>query len=265
MKRGIKRFVFFFLNIKYFFRMIDLIGILQYVKFLVLNYKEGYIIDDNVRVLIVVLRFYEKIGDKFYFDFVYRYMVFLYNVYIEDGFFRNFMNYLRVFLDEKGIEDCFVRFLIVFLYVYSFEIFDSFIKEFVYVMLKCLFRNVLYFIYLISIVYLVIVFLILYDIKEFLSEVKMYLEVFFEKFLNFYYKYLDENWKWFLDKFIYVNVIIFYVLFRVFVVIEKEKYLKVVKEVFDFLFGILFENGFLRVIGNRGWYEKGKECFYFDE
>ncbi|AZT90535.1 glycosyltransferase [Caldicellulosiruptor changbaiensis] len=265
MKKGMKRLVLPSLNTKHLFRMTDSTGILQHAKFSVPNYKEGYTTDDNARALIVALRLFEKTGDKAYLDLVYRYMAFLYNSYTDDGYFRNFMNYSRVFIDEKGTEDCFARSLIALSYVYSSDVLDSSIKELSYVMLKRSLRNVLELKYPISMAYAIIALSMLHDIKEFSNEAKMYLEALSEKLLNLYKKHSDENWKWFSNKLTYANAILPYALFRAFAVTEKERYLKVAKESLDFLTTILFENGILRVIGNRGWYEKGKERSYFDE
>lgn len=265
MKKGVKRIALPSLNTTHLFRMSDSTGILQHAKFSVPNYKEGYTTDDNARALIVALRLYKKTADKSYLDLVYKYMAFLYNAYTEDGYFKNFMNYSRVFLDEKGTEDCFARALIGISYVYSSDELDNSIKELAYVMLKHSLRNVLHLKSHISIAYAIVALSILHDIKEFSKEAKMYLEALSEKLMNLYKKYSSNEWKWFSNALTYANAILPFALFRAFAVTEREKYLNIAKESLDFVGNILFENGILRLIGNRGWHVKGSQRAYFDE
>jgi len=253
------------INANHLFTMTDSTGILQHAKFSVPNYKEGYTTDDNSRALIVALKLYEKTGDKSYLDLIYRYMAFIFNAFIEDGYFKNFMTYSRIFLDEKGSEDCFGRTLISLSLVYNSNVLEKGIKDLAYDMLSRSIKNVPYINSYISTAYVIIALSLLYDTKEFGKLAKEYLEELSERLIKLYKENSDGTWRWFSNKLTYANAILPFSLLKAFEVTERERYLNIAKDSLEFLTGILFENGFLRVIGNRGWYEKGKNRSYFDE
>lgn len=253
------------LNTNHLFRMTDSTGILQHAKCSVPNYNEGYTTDDNARALIVALKLYETTSDNRYLELIYRYSAFIFSSLTDDGWFRNIMNYSRVFIDEKGTEDCFGRTLTALSYLYSCQCVESGLKEFAYLVLRRVMRNVLNLSSPISMAYSIIGLSILHDMKEFSNEATRYLLILSEKIINSYNKYADENWQWFLNKISYANGILPFALFKSFVVTENERYLKVATESLDFLVSNTFEDSILRVIGNNGWYERGKERAYFDE
>lgn len=253
------------MNFEHLFRMTDSTGILQHAKFSIPDYNHGYTTDDNARALIVAINQYENTRDIKFLALIYKYVSFINYAKTKDGFFRNFMNYSKVFIDENGTEDCFSRTLIALSYLHISSIEDEGIKEWTYVTLKQTLRNVLLLKYPISIAYALIALSNLHDEKKFSKEVKIYLEVLSEKLVNLYERNTDRKWKWFSDKMTYANAILPYSLLRAFAVTEKEKYNKVAIESLDFLTEILFKDKILRLIGNKGWYQKGKERSYFDE
>ncbi|MEZ0535687.1 glycosyltransferase [Caldicellulosiruptoraceae bacterium PP1] len=253
------------LNFEHLFRMTDSTGILQHAKFSIPDYNHGYTTDDNARALIIVIYQYENTHERKFLELIYRYASFINYAKTKNGFFKNFMNYSKVFIDENGTEDCFSRTLIALSYLYISSIEDKGIKEWAYITLKHALRNVLTLKHPISIAYAIVALSNIHDEKEFSKEAKIYLEALSEKLIIFYEKHCNKKWKWFSDKMTYANAILPYSLLRSFAVTEKERYNKVAIEALDFLTDVLFKDKILRLIGNRGWYQKGKERSFFDE
>lgn len=75
----------------------------------------------------------------------------------------------------------------------------------------------------------------------------------------------DHDWLWFEDYFTYCNGILPQALFAVYGVNGDKKALKTAHDSLNFLNGILFRDGYLNIIGNQVWYQKGKSIALFDQ
>lgn len=86
-----------------------------------------------------------------------------------------------------------------------------------------------------------------------------------DRLLSFYKRFRTRQWFWFEQQMSYCNGILPQSLFAAFLVSGKRKYLKAARESLDFLTSILFQKGYLNIIGNQGWYQRGQILPLFDQ
>jgi hypothetical protein len=73
------------------------------------------------------------------------------------------------------------------------------------------------------------------------------------------------GWHWFEDYFTYCNGILPQAMFNVYSFNGNKKAYKIGRESLDFLNNILFRDGYLNIIGNRGWYCREGKIALFDQ
>ncbi|HWP97468.1 MAG TPA: hypothetical protein VN426_11530 [Syntrophomonadaceae bacterium] len=83
--------------------------------------------------------------------------------------------------------------------------------------------------------------------------------------LGLYQAKHDRGWLWFEDYITYCNAIIPQALLAAYQVGGDKKHLKVGRDSLNFLNNILFRDGYLNIIGNQGWYQKGGKVPLFDQ
>jgi len=69
----------------------------------------------------------------------------------------------------------------------------------------------------------------------------------------------EKNWEWFEEYMTYANSILPEAMLYAYLSTGKESYKRAALQTFDFLLSKMFVDGQLRVISNRGWYQKGSE------
>ena len=97
------------------------------------------------------------------------------------------------------------------------------------------------------------------------KELRLIIRNLSDKLLNLYDKTKSDDWKWFEDYLTYDNAKLPMALFLSYYVTRDKRYFAVAKKSLDFLSDICFIDGKLNPIGQRGWYEKGKERALFDQ
>lgn len=75
----------------------------------------------------------------------------------------------------------------------------------------------------------------------------------------------SRDWMWFEDSLTYCNAILPQALFSVYAFNGDKKCLKIAHESLSFLNEILFNKGYLNIIGNQGWYQRGGTLPSFDQ
>jgi hypothetical protein len=83
--------------------------------------------------------------------------------------------------------------------------------------------------------------------------------------ISLYAKNCGKDWKWFENCMTYCNGIIPQALFNVYMKNGDKAALRVGQESLDFLGQTLFSQGYLNIIGNKGWYVRGREIPLFDQ
>ncbi|HBQ26436.1 MAG TPA: hypothetical protein DD791_08595 [Syntrophomonas sp.] len=85
------------------------------------------------------------------------------------------------------------------------------------------------------------------------------------RLINLYQLKHDKAWFWFEDYLTYCNGILPQSLFAAYSLNGDKKALKIGYDSLSFLNDILFRNGYLNIIGNQGWYNKGGVLPLFDQ
>ncbi len=76
----------------------------------------------------------------------------------------------------------------------------------------------------------------------------------------------SDDWCWFDDSVTYENAKLPHCLLAAYETTGQQKYLDTARQSLDFLINVNFPDGqMMQVVGNRGWYQKGKECSRFDQ
>lgn len=86
-----------------------------------------------------------------------------------------------------------------------------------------------------------------------------------DKLSNCYSKCNGPNWHWFENYLTYCNGILPQAMFAVYSATGDKKALKIGHDSLNFLNSILFREGYLNIIGNRGWLPRGGQAACFDQ
>lgn len=243
-------------------RLTDDTGIIQHAKYGIPNLKEGYSLDDNARALLMVLMAYRQTKDSLALELTPIYLSYIHYMQNKDGSFRNFLSFNRNFLDEEGSEDSFGRTVWALGYLLGHAPNDAY-----YQTGKMMFMDAVpHFDKLNSI----------RSIANTMVGMSYYLrcnpgdEIMKEKLLSFsnvliqhYEKNRSENWQWFESLLAYDNGILPLALFHSAEILNDERILKVALDTMNFLTDITMKDGYLSIIGNKGWYKKDGERSMF--
>ncbi|MCP5107319.1 MAG: glycosyltransferase [bacterium] len=237
-------------------RLTDSTGILQHAKYGVPNFKEGYTLDDNVRALIMALMAYRQKKSPEALELIPVYLGFINYMQNEDGTFKNFLTYSRMYMEEKGSEDSFGRAVWALGYTLRFPPRDAY-RQLAADLFSRSFPNFEKITSLRGISYTIIG--ICHYLHRFPNDegMKKVLKQMTQKIIKRYDREKDGNWHWFEAKMTYANGIIPLALFHSLEMLEDEKTLAVAKESMDFLERLMLRQGYLTLVGNENWYEKG--------
>jgi len=233
-------------------------GIIQHATYNVPNLKTGYCIDDNSRALLMTIMAWEQLKDKEALELIPNYLGFINYMQNDDGTFRNFLGFNNQYLDEKGSEDSFGRTTWALCYLIR----QSPNPGYFQLSLEIFFKALPNFKKLKEIRSIALTINGLYQyLKRFPSDEKMIslLKNLTDKIVTSINKGKDKDWIWFNDKLTYANAIIPLALLYSYKILKDYKILKLAKEVLRFLEKVNFKNDYLEIVGNNGWYEKGKE------
>ncbi len=85
------------------------------------------------------------------------------------------------------------------------------------------------------------------------------------KLIDIYSWTRSPDWRWFENNLTYCNGILPQALFCVYSFKGDKKCLTIAQESLDFLNDIVFRTGYLNIIGNQGWYQRGGRLPLFDQ
>lgn len=83
--------------------------------------------------------------------------------------------------------------------------------------------------------------------------------------IGLYQQKSSRLWLWFEDYITYCNGILPQAMLSAYQATGDKKALKIGRDSLNFLCGILFRRGYLNIVGNRGWYQKGGSIPLFDQ
>ncbi|MBW6498244.1 MAG: glycosyltransferase family 4 protein [Bacteroidales bacterium] len=243
-------------------RLTDDTGIIQHAKFGIPNLKEGYCIDDNARALLMVLMTYRQKKDKHALNLAPIYLSYIHYMQNKDGTFRNFLSFNRNFLDEVGSEDSFGRTIWALGYLLYNPPNDAY-----YQTGKLIFFNAApNFEKLQSIRSIANTMLgISYYLKSNPTDdsMKETLASLSDKLIKHYQENSTPDWKWFESLLAYDNGMLPLALLHAAEILKNDKIAAIALESANFLTEVLLKDGYLSIIGNEKWYEKGGERSLF--
>ncbi len=237
-------------------RLTDDTGIIQHARFSIPYLKEGYCLDDNARALLMALMAYRQKRDMVALKLVPVYLSYIHYMQNEDGTFRNFLNFERNFLDEVGSEDSFGRTIWALGYLIGNAPNDSYSQtgKLIFFEASPHFEKIK------SIRAIANTMLgISYYLKENPSDESMIkvLRNLAGKLIDHYEKNRSPGWNWFEPILTYDNGLLPLALLHAAEISDDDEIRAVALESMDFLTDLTHKDGYLSIIGNEEWYEKG--------
>jgi len=250
-------------RLEHFLNLTDDTGIIQHSFYHIPERKTGYSTDDVGRALAVMMKYWEQSKDPKALQLAEKYLSFLRYSQREDGRFHNFMSYHRQFLDEVGSDDTQGRALLglgaTLLYgpdtgwrapakesfEHGFDAFESSHPMAIAYALQSAW----------------------YYLRRYLGAraVRSKAQILAERLYQLYLTHSDANWKWVSEQITYGAGKIPTVFFLAEDIFGDEKYLKAGKEILEFLIKSLDRGDYFDLVGNQGWFPKGKKPALFDQ
>jgi glycosyltransferase involved in cell wall biosynthesis len=243
-------------------RLTDDTGIIQHAKFGIPNLKEGYCLDDNARALLMVLMAYRQKKDMLALNLAPIYLSYIHYMQNKNGTFRNFLSFNRNFLDEVGSEDSFGRTIWALGYLLDNAPNDAYYQtgKLVFFVASPNFEK------LQSIRGMANTMLgISYYLKSNPTDESMTerLRNLSGKLIRQYEDNSSTNWKWFEPLLAYDNGMLPLALLHAAKRLNDDKIKEIALESMSFLTKITLKDGYLSIIGNEKWYQKGGERSIF--
>lgn len=251
------------LNTAHLKRLTDTTGIIQHATHALPNFQTGYTTDDNARALIAALQIHQYFQDEECLRLAETYLSFLHYAQRADGKWHNFVDYTRCFLDEEGSEDSFGRAVWALGYATA-SCPDHYLAGVARDMLEKALpwvgglkypRAKAFSLLGLGYYYLAAPSQQLLDLIHGLAE-------WFPEALK---RESDRTWCWFEPQLTYSNAILPAALIMAYQVTGHEPYWQTASKALEFLSEIHLANGHLKLVGNQGWYYKGREPASFDE
>ena len=254
-------------------RLTNSFGIIQFARHTRPDIHSGYCLDDNARALIVCLEVYEHKKNKSILDLIKIYFNFIKFTQKSNGKFNNFVNYMRSFNGRDESEDSYGRAIWALGRLINCENISDDIKRQAKVILRKSLPCASHLVSLRAISFTIIGLFYLDRSKE-VKGVKQIMKKLADKLVKHYNKQtknernkkIEERWLWFENYLTYSNYKLPEALFRAFLSLGKEEYLKVAEESIDFLSRITFDKkDYFSPIGQDGWYFRNGKRAYFDQ
>ena len=244
-------------KLDHLYRLTDSTGIIQHAKYHLPDFRTGYTTDDNARALTCALKLSE-LGQPQASALAETYLSFLVYTQRQDGWWHNFVDYSRRFLDGRGSEDSFGRAIEAICFTAQKK-YDHQLEQ---VALE-LFRRAKGKIPTLSSPRAV-AFAILGLSHLGKGELPL-LRQLADKLASLYRKVAGKGWYWFEEYVTYCNAVLPQAMLAAYKVLGKKGYLHIGLESLSFLSDRLLSSGVLNLVGNQGWWIKGREPALFDQ
>jgi hypothetical protein len=245
-------------NPAHLLNMTDDTGMFQHCRYTIPDRRHGYTLDDNVRALIVAARS----ADPALLARLPVYLSFVMYCQRSDGFFRNFMGYNRDFLEEAGSPDSQGRALWALGVLFAER---PEYRPLAGEMIKALLPHLRQLHYPRTWAFAILglgAYLQMAPEKEGWTELERLADKLVESWEQ---TSKAGDWLWFEDFLSYENARLPQALFIAHQVTGKPSYLTIARQAVDFLEKIQFQKGYLKLVGNKGWYYRGQPMAEFDE
>jgi len=237
-------------------------GIIQFSKIDVPDLNSGYTLDDNARALIAICMHYQLFKNEEDLKYIGIYLDFIERCQMPQGTFVNYIDKndnVHIKNDYVNLEDSNSRAVWALGTVISLKdiLPDKIGKKALTCFLKCSQwtkgvlspRSIGY----------TIKGLYNYQISIPENHVRINIENLAKNLITRYDINREKNWEWFEEYMTYANSILPEAMLYAYLSTGKDSYKRAALQTFDFLLSKMFVDGKLRVISNRGWYQKGSE------
>ncbi|MGH2624637.1 MAG: hypothetical protein ACRDE7_13285, partial [Sphingobacterium sp.] len=231
-------------------------GIIQHAKFSTPNYHHGYCLDDNCRALLLLSKAIKQMPSPQERTWLNTYLSFIYYMQKDDGNFINFINFDYTFTESVGSPDSFGRTI----WALGVLLQNEYLSEF-HPIAKEIFDRAFSQVYQLQSLRAVAYTILGLHAFVQINPVKDKIDI-FNQLANYLVQQYDsaktEQWHWFEKIIAYDNAILPLALIKASAYFKNEQMRTVALQTFEFLDNILFKRQHLSIIGNQGWFQKGK-------
>lgn len=237
--------------------MTDSTGILQFCNLSKPLFESGYTVDDNARALIVAIGMEQIEREKL----IRTYVKFLQDAQTADGSWQNLKvndKYYTVINSEDSIG----RGVLAASFAFGCDIIEA--QKVAEKMLKKVLPKA---VSLSSPRAMSYVLLGMVNLIDSLGKVNLMPQTKYlaDRLIRLYNISHSRGWHWFEDKLTYCNALLPHALFGFYTVSGDIKALTVAKNTLNFLTDSLFQQGYLNIVGNQGWWSKKSQIPPYDQ
>lgn len=231
-------------------------GVMQHADPNGINYNEGYCLDDNARALNCVIEFHEVFHSTAQDHIIDTYLKFIERAHLRSGKFLNFASYPLLSFAPNYSEDAFGRTIWALGCLMNSPTLKGFHQR-----AKQLLKRVASEISILQSPRGVANCLIGYSLLNDVGTVH-YLA---NRMLAWHKHFENTDWVWFENYLTYDNAILPLSLFYAYECTGTNKYLTTAINTLHFLNSVHFQDGFLSVVGNNGWFIKNQSKAEFSQ
>lgn len=250
-------------TLQHVLRLTDNCGIIQHAKFWLPDYVTGYCVDDNSRALIVAHQYYHLFGDESAHELMVRYLSFMFYTQRPDGIFRNFVGYDRTYLEEIGSPDSLGR------AIWGLGRLATIEEHYLAIPAREMFLHAVTHITPRApehtLAYALLGITRYGEREEWRAEARRFARPLATALLQRYRKTRAEGWEWFRTELTYGNARLCEALLRAGALLDDAELHEAALTTLGFLNAVSFRDGYLSLVGCKGWYPRGGEVALFDQ
>lgn len=251
-------------------RLTDATGMVEHAVGGVPNPTEGYTLDDNARALVTVLRYHHIARDAESLELAFRYLSFIVYCQLPDGWFHNDVGYDRRFLDERAPEDPVGRALWALAEAAAIAELEALRVAAVRTLARSLawaerfegLRPAAY-----TLIGLGHALQAPPDRlpRELADRAAALVQRLAQRLVSAFAQTSSGSWQWFEPRLTYCNACLPHALVAAWQATGRVEFLEVAGVTADFLWRHLWDGRVWHVVGNRGWWERGRPPARFDQ
>jgi len=251
-------------SLAYLRTITDSTGVIQHGHHSVPNRRFGYTTDDNARALIVAVQHYESTRDRSDLELAITYLSFLHYAHNGVHKFRNVMDYTRNWLDDEGTQDCYGRSIWA-----SGHAASSDLPENVRIVARKLFEESIVWVGDLSSprarAYSMLGMCRYMSAYGDINGMRDKIRAVGQSLIELLNASSDVEWYWFESFLTYGNAILPLAMMHAAAVTGLDDFRRAAVGTMNFLTDTMIIDGRLEVIGNNGWYTKGKNRAWYDQ
>jgi len=251
------------LSLDHLLRLTDDTGIIQHAQFSVPARRTGYCVDDNARALIVAVHADRLQGSVETRRLVTTYLSYLLHAQEPEGSFRNFMTYARVLDTDVASDDCVGR--VIWALGVTAALAEA---EGCRLLARDMLTRALP--HAIALgprgtAQVILGLVSMLTVNPEAVDLRALLDRQCSQLTELYRQHASDDWRWFELSLTYDNALLPLALFSAYGLTGERAYLRTARASLDFLEEVCFEGEHLRLVGNRGWFQRGGSKAVADE